>query len=212
MKVEGEYTFAGSQDLVWSVLLDPEVLAAVLPGCEKLDLVGENEYEGALKIKVGPVQGKFMGKVKLADIREPDSYTMHVDGQGAPGFVKAVGNLALKGSGSETLVTYEGDAQVGGKLASVGQRLIESSAKAIIKQSLDGLNAHVVARSSSTTGESGEGGESPVPVAVEAPSEAAFAAAVAKEVARDLVPAWVSRTGLVIVVVLLVYLILRLFG
>ena len=70
MKVSGEYTFAGSQDLVWGTLMDPEVLAAVLPGCEKLELVGDNEYEGALNIKVGPVQGKFMGKVKLDDLQD----------------------------------------------------------------------------------------------------------------------------------------------
>ena len=79
MKVSGEYLFDGPQELVWETLLDPEVLASVLPGCEKLELVGENEYEGALKIKVGPVQGQFMGKVKLEDIQPPDSYTMQVE-------------------------------------------------------------------------------------------------------------------------------------
>ena len=75
MKVGGDYTFEGPQDLVWETLLDPVVLASVLPGCEKLELVGDNEYEGALKIKVGPVQGQFMGKVKLENIAPPDSYT-----------------------------------------------------------------------------------------------------------------------------------------
>ena len=140
MNDRGEYLFEGPQDLVWDTLMDPDVLASVLPGCEKLEQTGENEYQGALEIKIGPVQGKFMGKVQLADIQKPDSYTMKVDGQGASGFVNATGHLALAPEDGKTRVTYEGDANVGGRLAAVGQRLVESSAKAIIKQSLDGLN------------------------------------------------------------------------
>ncbi|UCC25625.1 MAG: carbon monoxide dehydrogenase subunit G [Gemmatimonadales bacterium] len=199
MKVGGDYTFDGPQQLVWDTFLDPEVLAGVLPGCEKLELVGENEYEGALKIKIGPVQGQFLGKVKLEDIQPPDAYTMQVDGRGAPGFVKATGHLKLQPSGDQTLVTYEGDAQVGGRLASVGQRLVESSAKAIIKQSLDGLNAAVKARSAAA--EAGEDAPAPTPVA--APSQAEFAATVAKEVAKDLLPTW-ARYGLFALVVLVI--------
>ena len=199
MKVSGEYLFDGPQELVWDTLLDPDVLASVLPGCEKLELVGENEYEGALKIKVGPVQGEFQGKVKLEDIQPPGSYTMQVDGRGAPGFVKATGNLSLEPAGAQTQVTYEGDAQVGGRLASVGQRLMESSAKAIIKQSLDGLNASVQARASA--GESGA--DLPAPTKAKAPSQTEFAANVAREVAKDLVPAWL-RYGVVVVAVLVV--------
>lgn len=205
MKVSGEYTFGGTQELVWDVLQDPAVLASVLPGCEKLELVGENEYEGALKIKVGPVQGKFMGKVKLADLQRPDSYTMHVDGQGAPGFVKAMGKLTLAPAGDSTSLTYDGDAQVGGKLASVGQRLVESSAKAIIKQSLDGMNAHVEARRAAAG--TNEGG--PAPESVKAPTEAEFMAAVAKEVARDVFPTW-ARVAVGIVALLVVLYLLSL--
>lgn len=203
MKVAGDYTFDGPQQLVWDTLLDPEVLASVLPGCEKLDLVGENEYEGALKIKVGPVQGQFMGKVKLEDIQPPDAYTMQVDGRGAPGFVKASGHLKLAASGAQTVVSYEGDAQVGGRLASVGQRLVESSAKAIIKQSLDGLNASVQARSS----QDASGQESAPPAKVEKPSQAEFAANIAREVVKDVLPGWV-RYGLVALVILAVLYVL----
>lgn len=146
MKIAGEYLFEGPQDVVWEVLMDPDVLASVLPGCEKLERVGEDEYEGALEIKIGPVQGAFKGKVKLSDIVEPESYTMRVDGQGASGFVNATGHLELRPENGQTHVDYEGDAQVGGRLAAVGQRLVESSAKAIIRQSLDGLNEAVKAR------------------------------------------------------------------
>jgi carbon monoxide dehydrogenase subunit G len=206
MKVAGDYTFDGPQQLVWDTLLDPEVLASVLPGCEKLDLVGENEYEGALKIKIGPVQGQFMGKVKLEDIQAPDSYTMQVDGRGAPGFVKATGHLKLEASGDQTGVTYEGDARVGGRLASVGQRLVESSAKAIIKQSLDGLNAAVIAR-----GAAAEAGEAaPEPVKAAPPSQAEFAATIAKEVARDVLPPWVRYGAMVVVIAIVLYVIFTL--
>lgn len=201
MKVSGEYLFDGPRQLVWETLLDPEVLAGVLPGCEKLELVGDNEYEGALNIKIGPVQGQFMGKVKLLNLRAPESYTMEVDGRGAPGFVKATGNLDLEPADDGTQVSYEGDAQVGGRLASVGQRLVESSAKAIIKQSLDGLNAAVRAR-----GEAAESGAE-APSAPQAPSQKEFAATVAREVAADLIPPWVRYGGAVVGAVLVVYVI-----
>lgn len=208
MKVAGEYTFDGPQDLVWDTLLDPEVLASVLPGCEKLELVGDDEYEGALKIKVGPVQGQFMGRVKLEDIQKPDAYSMVVDGRGAPGFVKASGRLELSPAGDKTAVTYGGDAQVGGRLASVGQRLMESSAKAIIKQSLDGLNASVQARVAAAE----EGAEVAPPPPVEAPSQAEFAATVAKEVAKDLLPPWVRWAATVVVVAAVLWVVFALLA
>jgi carbon monoxide dehydrogenase subunit G len=189
MKIGGEYTFDGPQDVVWEALLDPQVLASVLPGAEKLDLVGENEYEGALKLKVGPVQGQFMGKVRLEDIRPPDSYTMHVDGRGAPGFVKAVGHLTLAGEGEKTRLEYEGDANVGGRLASVGQRLVETSARAIIKQSLEGLNAAIRARAAAASAPAGDtDAGTPAQPVFETPTQSQFAASVAKEVAKDLIP------------------------
>jgi len=189
MKVAGEYTFEASQAVVWQALQDPAVIASVMPGCEKLELVGENQYEGVLNIKIGPVQGRFKGKIRLEDIVEPDSYIMHVDGRGAPGFVKAAANVALATAGDGTRMTYDSDAQVGGRLASVGQRLIDSSAKAIIKQSLDGLNQVMVARAASagSAGASDGDGEAE-PVSIEAPSQAEFAANIAKEVAKDLLP------------------------
>jgi len=162
MKIQGDYLFDGPRDVVWETLMDTDVLASVLPGCEKLEPIGENEYAGALNIKVGPVQGSFDGKVKLEDIRKPDSYTMRVDGQGASGFVNATGHLTLSPAEADavrTRVAYEGDAQVGGRLAAVGQRLVESSAKAIIKQSMEGLNGAVKARTAGGEPASAAGGE-----------------------------------------------------
>ena len=199
MKVSGEYTFDAPRDLVWDALFDPEILASVMPGCEKLELVDENVYEGVLKIKVGPVQGKFNAKVTLSDIQTPDSYLMEVDGRGAPGFVKANAKVSLEGDNERSVLKYDSDAKVGGRIATVGQRLLDSSAKAITKQSLDGLAKVIESRAAA------EDGEEAAPI--EAPSQAEFAANVAKEVAKDMVPKPVLYGGLAAIVALILYLI-----
>jgi len=199
MKLEGNYTFEASRDVVWAALMDPEVLARVMPGCEKLEQVGDDQYEGMIKIRVGPVQGKFQGKVTLKDINEPDSYSMVVDGKGAPGFMKGEGQVELEDKGNTTLMHYTGEAQVGGRIASVGQRLLDSSAKALTKQSLDGLNKQIQARvqaaaadesNESASQQSGGQTASKAPVAdIEAPSEIEFAMGVAKNMLDDMLPA-----------------------
>jgi carbon monoxide dehydrogenase subunit G len=200
VKVAGEHVFAAGPQDVWDGLLDPEVLAATMPGCDKLELVGENQYEGILNIKVGPVQGKFKGRIELEDIQPPSGYSMKVDGQGAPGFVKATAKILLAQDGSGTRMTYDGDAQVGGRIASVGQRLLESSAKAIIKQSLEGLDTTLSARAAG-----GDEAEAPI----EAPSQAEFARSVAKEVAKDIVPKPVLYAIVAILVLLILFFLLR---
>jgi len=175
----GDYNFEAPVAEVWQALLDPVVLAAVMPGCDKLELVDEG-YVGELNVKVGPVQGKFKGKVKLADVEEEKGYRISVDGHGSQGFVKATGSVKLTPQGAtETRVDYDGDVRVGGRIASVGQRLIEASAKAIVKESLDGLNTNVKARAST-----GEGQEAQVIQA----NQADFTKQVAKQVAREILP------------------------
>ncbi len=203
MKVSGEHRFDAPPAEVWEALLDPEVLAATMPGCQKLELTGENQYEGVLDIKVGPVQGRFQGKVQLSEIDPPNGYTMQLDGQGAPGFVKATARVTVEPDGDSALLGYDGDAQVGGRIASVGQRLLDSSARSIIKQSLEGLGAQIAARQSA-----GDGGEQEVP-APAAPSQAEFAARVAKDVAGDLVPRPVWIGALIVLVLVLLYFLLR---
>ncbi|MBK8431687.1 MAG: carbon monoxide dehydrogenase subunit G [Chloroflexi bacterium] len=143
MNVAGEHTFDAPQEMVWAALQDPLVLGAILPGGEGIAAVGENEFKGNLKVKVGPVQGTFSGHIQLSNVVAPESYDISVDGKGAPGFVKANGGLKLTAQGEQTHMVYQGTAQVGGRLASVGQRLIESSAKAIIHQSLLALNEYL---------------------------------------------------------------------
>lgn len=213
MKLEGTYTFDAPRDVVWQALLDPEILARVMPGCEGLEKVGEDEYKATLKIKVGPVQGKFEGGIKLTEINAPDSYNMEVDGKGPAGFMKGHGKVWLEDQGSSTLMHYGGEAQVGGRIASVGQRLLDSSAKALTRQSLDGLNKQIQARlqggnnevrrsDSETSAEAEMEAESwvvdatsaPTPVRqqppqeVNAPSEIEFALGVGKHMIQDLLP------------------------
>jgi carbon monoxide dehydrogenase subunit G len=183
MKLEGDYLFEATVPEVWSALFDPVILAAVMPGCDKLELV-DGHYVGDIKVKVGPIQGNFTGKVDLKDKVEPESYTMIVDGRGAPGFVKATAHVKLAAEGDATRVHYDTDAQVGGKIASVGQRLLEASARAIVAQSLEGLHANIKLRAAAYR----EASAQPPPAAAPAPAAeppAAPAAAVPPAIAAE---------------------------
>lgn len=155
--LEGTYTFNAPRALVWEALMDPQVIADILPGCESMEEVEPNSYRALIKIKVGPVQGNFEGTVKLSSIQEPDSYHMDVSGRGAPGFVNGEGDLRLEPQGNDTLLNYKGTASVGGKLAGVGQRLLESSAKFIVQQGLDALNKQIQNRIEKGGGGGGAG-------------------------------------------------------
>ncbi len=180
MKVEGSYTFGAPRETVWPTILDPEVLALTLPGVQQLEKVGDNEYRATMKIRIGPVQGVFSGSVQLSQLQAPEGCHIHLDGKGAPGFVKGEGDFRLEEEGDTTLLTYSGDAQVGGRLASVGQRLMESSTQALIRQSLESLDNQITAR---VRGEEIEAGPS------EPPSELKFAAGVTRKMLEDMLPA-----------------------
>ncbi len=181
MKIEGAYTISAPRDDVWEALNDPEILSKAIPGGQELEETGENEYRAKMKIRVGPVQGLFNGNVKLTDIQPPESYHMVVDGRGAPGFVKGEGNLRLEADGDNTILHYNGEAQVGGRLASVGQRLMDTSAQALIRQSLETLDAQIQARLHSD--ETGEPVQEIAP-----PSQIQFAAGVTRKMIEDALP------------------------
>src|SRR5215204_1039722 len=118
MRLDGTHLFAAPRDVVWDALMDPTVLAGALPGGEQLEQVGENQYRAVMNVKVGPVQGRFEGKILLDDIVAPERYTMKVDGQGAPGFVAGEGLLELlEPGGGGTLLRYGGDVSVGRRIA-----------------------------------------------------------------------------------------------
>ena len=141
MKIQGEYVFDGPREEVWELLRDPEVLATALPGTQSLTPVSENEYEGKMNVRVGPVSGAFSGRVIASNEMPPESYTLTVEGKGKAAFVTASGDVLLIDQGDDaTLMKYEGEFQVGGKLVSVGQRLIDSVSKKMLRQGLDTLN------------------------------------------------------------------------
>jgi carbon monoxide dehydrogenase subunit G len=147
MRLDGTYLFAAPREAVWEALMDPAVLTGALPGGEQLEQTGDNQYRAVMNVKVGPVQGRFEGKILLEDIVAPQSYLMKVDGQGAPGFVAGEGRLVLEeADGGGTLLRYGGDVTVGGRIAGVGQRLIESTAKSITRQGLQSLDQTIAAR------------------------------------------------------------------
>lgn len=146
MELVGEHTFNVPREKVWEFLLDPEVLKASLPGCEKLDEVGEDEYVATMKIGISFIRGTFSGKVKITDKNEPESYTMAVEGSGPQGQVSGVGTLELVDQGGSTLVKYRGDANVRGSLARVGARMIQPAAKTIVGQFFERMEKEAAAR------------------------------------------------------------------
>jgi len=147
MKLAGEYTFDGPREEVWKLVRDPDVLSTALPGTQSLTQVSENEYQGEMNVKVGPVGGVFMGRLTISNEVPPESLTMTVEGKGKPGFLNGSGNIQLIAQeDGRTLMKYEGEVQVGGRLASVGQRLLDTASKSIISQALDTLNQALQAR------------------------------------------------------------------
>ncbi|MCX7860417.1 MAG: SRPBCC domain-containing protein [Chloroflexus sp.] len=167
MKIAGNYTFSASRDEVWAALNDPEVLARTIPGCQRLEQVGENEYESTLKIGLQAVRGVYSGRVKIDNIRAPESYEIHVDGRGSNGFLKGSGSILLREENGQTILDYGGEAHVGGTIASVGQRLLDGAAKTLISQSLKALAAQIEAR------RTGHATPAPEPVATPAPEPVA---------------------------------------
>jgi len=145
VKLAGSHEFDAPKEAVWEALLDPDVLSRILPGCKQLDRSGENEFKGEISIRVGPVQGSFNGTVNLKDIDPPNSYRMELAGQGRPGYVKGTGALRLEGDAPTTL-HYDGDAQLSGRIASVGQRLVDSTARSLTRQGLQSLENIIAAR------------------------------------------------------------------
>jgi carbon monoxide dehydrogenase subunit G len=130
MDMTGEYRIPAPRERVWEALNDPEILKASIPGCEELHKLSDTELEARVKAKVGPVSATFTGKVTLNDLNPPESYTIAGEGKGgAAGFARGGAEVALAEDGQGTLLRYHAKADVGGKLAQIGSRLIQGTAK-----------------------------------------------------------------------------------
>jgi len=130
MTMNGEVELAASRDLVWAKLNDPEVLKTCIPGCEELNKTDANQFQAVAKLKIGPVSARFRGKVTLSDLDPPNGYKIAGEGEGGvAGFAKGEATVVLVDHNGGTLLKYEVEAQTGGKLAQLGQRLIGGAAK-----------------------------------------------------------------------------------
>jgi uncharacterized protein len=145
MKLMGTQTFPAPRQKVWTFLTDPERLAKCMPGCEKLETVGENEFSGVINVGLAVVKGVYNGKVKLDEMQPPTHYKMLLDGKGKQGFIKGSGTIDLEEQNGQTILKYNGDIQIGGPLASVGQRMIDGAAKMMIGQFFTAMEAEVKA-------------------------------------------------------------------
>ena len=130
MQMSGEYRIEADRDAVWAALNDLEVLKQAIPGCQEIDKISDTEFAAKVKVKVGPVSAKFSGKVTFTDLDPPNGYTISGEGKGGPaGFAKGAAKVRLEADGAATILHYEVDARVGGKLAQIGSRLIDATAK-----------------------------------------------------------------------------------
>jgi carbon monoxide dehydrogenase subunit G len=141
MKIEGTHQVNALRERVYDLLVDPEVLQRCIPGCERLEKTEADNYSATIRTGVGAIKGVFTGTVRLEDMRPPEHYRIVVAGKGAPGFLKGSGDLDLEQEGESTLIKYTGDLQLGGTIASVGQRMIQGAAKMMASQFFTALEA-----------------------------------------------------------------------
>ncbi|MCZ6876173.1 MAG: carbon monoxide dehydrogenase subunit G [bacterium] len=141
--MQGNYTLQAPRDKVWAFLMQPESMAKIMPGCERLEEVAPDTFEATLKLGIAAVQGTYAGTVQLLDKTAPSHFRMLIDGSGTAGFVKGEASIDLTEQDGVTVLTYNADTQVGGLIASVGQRMISGVAKMIINQSLNKLSEEI---------------------------------------------------------------------
>lgn len=197
MDMQGSRTLAASRQQAWEALNDPEVLKACIPGCDKVEATGENQYAIGMGVKVGPVSARFAGKIFLEDVQPPSSYTLRFEGQGgAAGFGKGSAQVRLEPRDPGCELQYTVNAQVGGRIAQVGQRLIDGVAKSMAEDFFKRFDAELQRRH-------------PPAAASAAPDPAMMSAAAQPDPAAVAgpgttthtgVPAWLWIVGVVVVV------------
>ena len=216
MKMNGEFRVPTDRETVWRALNDPEVLKECLPGCREIEKTSDTEMTATLALKVGPVKATFAGGVTLSDLDPPNSYTLSGQGQGgAAGFASGEAKVRLEQDGDGTMVHYDVDAKVGGKLAQIGSRLIDSTAKKLAKQFFDSLAEKLGGGEEAEEVEAAAPAqpepEPPAAQPAEAPAEAAPADAAGPPLApaaqRMGLPtaAWAAAVVVVAVVLILVF-------
>jgi carbon monoxide dehydrogenase subunit G len=156
MKLTGTFRFRGPRAVVWELLQDPDVLSKALPGAQKLVRTSDDRYEGVMKVGIGPLNAEFGLHVTLADKVEPEHFTMAIDSKGALGFARGTAMVDLEDTeDGGTLMEYASDLQIGGRMASVGQRVVDSAARTMTEKGLEALqralDERLAARGGGTT-------------------------------------------------------------
>ena len=192
MQMTGEHRIEAPRQRVWEALNDPEVLKRCLPGCETLERTSESGFSAKIKTKVGPVSAKFAGAVTLSDLNPPESYVIAGEGKGgAAGFAKGRAEVRLSEDGGGTVLSYQAEAQVGGKLAQIGSRLIQGTANKMADDFFSRFAAELTPPA-----------EAAPEAAPESPVEEPTEAPAAEPAGQGIAPGvWV--TGLLVVVLLL---------
>ncbi len=145
MKIEGTHTLKARREMVWRLLNDPQVIARCLPGCQSLEPQGENTYKATLTVGVASIRGTYAGTFRLTDLVPPIRYRIAFEGKGPQGFAKGTGAIVLEERDAETIIHYSGDVQVGGPIASVGQRMLQGTARMLAGQFFTAIEAEVEA-------------------------------------------------------------------
>ncbi|RRR78570.1 MAG: carbon monoxide dehydrogenase [Candidatus Viridilinea halotolerans] len=146
MRIAGNYTFAASREEVWAAINDPEVIARILPGCQRLDVIGDYEYESALHVDLHVVRGHYTGRVRLDKLVSPESFELVVGGEGNNSTLQASGSLQLRSEGEQTILDYGGEARFGGILAALSQQQLDGAVRTLLHQSLKALAQQIAAR------------------------------------------------------------------
>ncbi|KLN62549.1 carbon monoxide dehydrogenase [Kiloniella spongiae] len=152
MKMEGQQLIPAPQQKVWEALNNPEILKHSIPGCETVEKTSDTEFQASMTAKFGPVKAKFKGQVTLSDMNPPNSYTLIGEGKGgAAGFGKGEAKVSLEEQDGQTLLNYSVNAKVGGKLAQIGSRLVDSAAKKMADDFFQAFSQNVSSNGNETT-------------------------------------------------------------
>lgn len=186
MELKGERVIPASVEQTWAALNDPEILKACIAGCDSLERTGDNAYQAQVAVKVGPVSARFKGNVQMSELNPPHGYTLNFEGQGGvAGFGKGSAVVALAAVGAqETRLSYDAKAQVGGKLAQIGSRLVDAAAAKMTDDFFAAFDAALRER---------VGAAAPAPAAEQAPT-------------RGGVPTWAWVAGAVALAAILYFL------
>ena len=134
MKLSGSYEFNATPEKVWQTLTDPQSLSACIPGCEKMEALGNDEYSATVTVSMGPIRSKFDATVKMVDMKPYESYSLIIEGEGPSGFVRGESQVRLTADNGKTTVNVDTESSSGGLLARVGQRMMESFARSMMNR------------------------------------------------------------------------------